>query len=75
MQEVIAVMNGVEFKTRHNDYKLKTPVKTLNSFHETTDIPFPDVPPEVLNIDNVTVRSFVASLVSVISEDHSGQNS
>ena len=47
MGELNVVMNGVEFRTRHNDYRLNMPVsnKTYNAYEP---IPFPDVPPEVL---------------------------
>ena len=48
MGEFIAVLNGVEFRTRHNDYRLKMPSTTSHAYHETEDIPFPEVPPEVL---------------------------
>ena len=47
--EMIAVLNGVEFRTRHNDYKLKMPSSTSREYHATEDVPFPDVPPEVSN--------------------------
>ncbi|XP_033732863.1 uncharacterized protein LOC117322199 [Pecten maximus] len=49
MGEVIVVMNGVEFRTRHNDYKLKMPSKTSSQYHAIQDIPFPSVPPSVLH--------------------------
>ena len=45
--EFIAVMNGVEFRTRHNDYKLRMPSKTTNNYGEMEDLPFPEVPPSV----------------------------
>ena len=45
--EFIAVLNGVEFRTRHNDFLLRMPSKTSRNFLETEDIPYPDVPPEV----------------------------
>ena len=48
MGEVIAVLNGVEFRTRHNDYGLRMPLNGSSTYHEVEDIPFPDVPPEVL---------------------------
>ena len=48
MGEFIAVMNGVEFRTRHNDYRLYMPHTTNKDWHATEPIPFPDVPPEVL---------------------------
>ncbi|CAL1541035.1 unnamed protein product [Lymnaea stagnalis] len=47
--EFIGVLNGVEFRTRHNDYKLKMPSTTSRTYHETEDILFPSVPPEVLH--------------------------
>ena len=48
MGEFVANLNGVEFRTRHNDYKLKMPSKTSQAYHKTEDIPFPRVPPSVL---------------------------
>jgi len=48
MGELMAVLNGVEFQTRHNDYQLLMPHKTSTEYHATEPIPFPDVPPEVL---------------------------
>ncbi|XP_013402811.1 uncharacterized protein LOC106168331 [Lingula anatina] len=45
--EVIVVMNGVEFRTRHNDYILHKPSTTSKEYHATEEIQFPDVPPEV----------------------------
>ena len=47
MGEMIVVLNGVEFRTRHNDYKLKMPSTTSGDYHATEDITFPEVPPEV----------------------------
>ncbi|XP_013413629.1 uncharacterized protein LOC106175977 [Lingula anatina] len=49
MGEFAAVLNGVEFRTRHNDYKFVMPCRRSKDFHCTEDIPFPDVPPEVRN--------------------------
>ena len=48
MGEFIAVLNGVEFRTRHNDYRLFMPHRTTKDWHAREPIPFPDVPPEVL---------------------------
>ena len=48
MGEVIAVLNGVEFRTRHNDYGLRMPSTTSSRYHELEMVPFPDVPPPVL---------------------------
>ena len=45
--EFIAVMNGVEFRTRHNDYKLRMPSTKTNKYNELENVPFPDVPPSV----------------------------
>lgn len=47
--EFIAVLNGVEFRTRHNDYKLVMPSTKSKNYHATEPIPFPDVPPSVLH--------------------------
>lgn len=49
MGEIVAVLNGVEFKTRHNDFQLKMPVTNDSTFRAVEDIPYPEVPPEVLN--------------------------
>jgi len=46
--EFAAVMNGVSFRTRHNDYSLKMPSTSSEKYHETEDIPRPPVPPSVL---------------------------
>lgn len=46
MGEIQAVLNGVEFQTKHNDYILHKPANNTN-LHETEEIPFPDVPPSV----------------------------
>merc|ERR1719229_2100018 len=46
--EISAVLNGVEFKTRHNDYDLKMPHRNSSEYHATEPIEYPAVPPEVL---------------------------
>ena len=51
--EFIAVLNGVEFRTRHNDYGLRMPSTTTSNYHEVEEIPYPDVPPEVLQQNNM----------------------
>ncbi|KAI0213594.1 hypothetical protein LSAT2_001349, partial [Lamellibrachia satsuma] len=51
--EFIVVLNGVEFRTRHNDYGLRMPSSTLSANKEIEEIPFPDVPPEVRQISNI----------------------
>jgi len=47
MGEMLLTMNGVEFKTRHNDYKIRMPSKT-QTYNAMDDIPFTPVPPTVL---------------------------
>ncbi|KAH9519981.1 hypothetical protein Btru_071409 [Bulinus truncatus] len=47
--EFSCVLNGVEFRTRHNDYKLHMPSTVSKNYHETEDILLPTVPPEVLH--------------------------
>ena len=47
--EFIGVLNGVEFRTRHNDYRLYMASTTSKDYHATQEIPFPAVPPEVKN--------------------------
>ena len=53
MGEFIAVLNGVEFRTRHNDYRLFMPSTTSNAYHAKENVPFPQVPPEVLQYTEV----------------------
>ena len=51
MGEISAVINGVPFQTRHNDYRLTDPDVSRQSFD------FPDVPPAVLALgNNVTAQ-------------------
>lgn len=47
MGELLAVLNGVEFRTRHNDYKMRMPSRTSKDYGATEDIPYPAVPPQV----------------------------
>ena len=54
--EMVVVLNGVEFRTRHNDYKLKMPSTTSRDYHATEDISFPDVPPEVSAHSNLDMQ-------------------
>ncbi len=57
MGEFIGVLNGVEFRTRHNDYRLNMPHTSSTQYHAFEPVPFPDVPPEVLEQgDNVTAQ-------------------
>ncbi len=50
--EIIAVLNGVDFRTRHNDFRLNMPHTESTEFHAFEPIPFPPVPPEVLQHGN-----------------------
>ena len=59
MGELIAVLNGVEFRTRHNDYKMARPSTTSEWFGQTEAIPYPEVPPAV----SATIKSFIMSHV------------
>jgi len=56
MGEFIAVMNGVEFRTRHNDYKLRMPSRTTSVYNAMDDIPFPPVPASVTNKPTVAAQ-------------------
>ena len=62
MGEFVAVLNGVEFRTRHNDYRLNMPSTTSTEYHKTEEIPFPDVPPEVLQHTDVSDQATIASI-------------
>ena len=48
VREFIGVLNGVEFRTRHNDFRLYMANRTSKQYHATEPIHFPDVSPEVL---------------------------
>lgn len=58
--ELDVIMNGVKFMTRHNDYTIKMPSTTSQAYHATEKIPFPDVPPSVLN--KTTVKDQIAEM-------------
>merc|ERR1712227_156890 len=54
MGEMVVILNGVEFRTRHNDYQLNMQSKDPDDkFGKTQMVPFPDVPPAVLNAGSV----------------------
>ncbi|KAK6993436.1 mucin-17 [Biomphalaria glabrata] len=42
------VLNGVEFRTRHNDYQLRMPSTRSSDYHIMSEIQAPAVPPQVL---------------------------
>eukprot|EP01084_Bolivina_argentea_P289260 496663_1 len=54
--EIQAVLNGVEFQTRHNDYKLVMSSTTSSEFGAIESVPFPEVPPEVLNAGDINAQ-------------------
>ena len=47
MGEVAVVMNGVTFRTRHNDYRLNQAHRTSAEFGAYEPVEFPPVPPSV----------------------------
>ena len=49
MGELQAVLNGVEFQTRHNDYALEMPHTNSSEYGATERLPFPEVPQSVLD--------------------------
>ena len=48
MGEIVAVLNGVEFRNRHNDYGLRMPSTTTAIYNRVEHIEFPPVPDTVL---------------------------
>eukprot|EP01128_Nolandella_sp_AFSM9_P002048 TRINITY_DN12443_c0_g1_i1.p1 TRINITY_DN12443_c0_g1~~TRINITY_DN12443_c0_g1_i1.p1 ORF type:complete len:742 (+),score=172.27 TRINITY_DN12443_c0_g1_i1:241-2466(+) len=58
MGEFGAVLNGVAFWTRHNDYQLSQPRQEGGSanYNKLTPIAQPDVPPSVLSAGGVTAQ-------------------
>ena len=56
MSEVAAVLNGIFWVTRHNDYLLNRKTDnngTLPDYDATVNIPYPDVPTSVLDLDTI----------------------
>jgi len=56
MGEVQAVLNGVEFSTRHNDYQLRMAHRNSSRYHDTEYIDAPEVPPSVLAAGSVAAQ-------------------
>ncbi|XP_028411763.1 uncharacterized protein LOC114534508 [Dendronephthya gigantea] len=73
MGEFIGVLNGVEFRTRHNDYRLYMPSSDSSEFHKTEDLPFPEVPSQVTNKSVIAeqVEEMVEWFKAWKNEDHS----
>ena len=58
MGELVVVLNGLEFRTRHNDYKLVQsntiePGASKIPYGAVTNIPFPEVPKAVTEKETV----------------------
>ena len=71
--ELEAILNGVTFRTRHNDYKLKKPHSTSEEYAASETIEYPEVPPTVL--EKKTVADQIAEMrlwfKAFADEDHS----
>ena len=65
--EIVVVLNGVEFRTRHNDYELVRPSQTSSSYEKTEIIEYPPVPPEVLEKETVEdqVRTHILPFIAL----------
>ena len=76
MGEFIAVLNGVEFRTRHNDYALYQPSRSSRAYNAVDKIEFPEVPPEVLARDTVDgqVDEMRAWFKAWRDQDHSSRD-
>ena len=47
MGEVVAVLNGVQFKSRHNDYALSSPSRTSDAYMQQQYIGYTLTPPRI----------------------------
>ena len=56
--EIVVMLNGVEFRTRHNDYAIKMPHETSKTYQAVQDLPFPEVPPSVLAKETVQEQAY-----------------
>ena len=52
MGEMVATLNGIEFRTSINNYELKKPAKD-KTFHKTENIAFPDSTATILQMRNL----------------------
>lgn len=70
-----AVLNGIRFDTRHNDYKIRKPsAEAMVRYNALEDITYPDVPPEVLakgNNATAQVEEMQAWFQAFKEQDHS----
>ncbi|KAK2160923.1 hypothetical protein NP493_1609g00081 [Ridgeia piscesae] len=71
--EFIAVLNGVEFRTRHNDYGLRMPNRRSSGYNSVEEIPYPDVPPAVRQHNNIAdqIEEMRAWFKAWKKQDHS----
>ena len=53
LAELNMVMNGVEFKTRHNDYGLFKPATDDSTYNAAEEVAFPGVPPAVTDLVDI----------------------
>ena len=53
LAELNMVMNGVEFKTRHNDYGLYQPATNDTTYDAVNDIEFPSVPKAITDLPDL----------------------
>ena len=44
MEEFVGILNGVEFRTRHNDYGLRMPSRSSSKWHAVENLPWPRSP-------------------------------
>lgn len=67
------MLNGVEFRTRHNDYLLRSPSRENETYQEVQELEFPDVPPEVLQFESVEdqIEEMRAWFKAFADQDHS----
>jgi hypothetical protein len=51
--EMVAVLNGIEFRTRHNDYRIRSRHSTRTKHGWLEDVPFPGIPPAVTKLTDL----------------------
>ena len=70
--EFTAVLNGVHFRTRHNDYQLVMPSTKTKNIFETEPIPFPPLPPKVASAKvrkrNTPSSAFLRIFLKLLSQ-------
>eukprot|EP00111_Clytia_hemisphaerica_P017985 TCONS_00053240-protein len=73
MGEFIGVLNGVEFRTRHNDFALRSAAYNDDRYEATKELEFPNVPQAVLNKESVEdqIKEMVEWFRAFKNQDHS----